>query len=280
MHVINAQGIDQAWVDTIKAVMAHGVKTSGIQEIPNLCINITKEFDASKKFDSNFRKIFGDERIDYASSVVFVRPEPAKIGNGYVYRQNDEKAKWNATYWGRMIRWQDKINQIEQALKRLRDGKNTKMISIAVYDPASDHKKVMGGIPCLTSFDIKPRDGKLYITAFFRSMRLSKSGYADIFAMCELGKFIAAEVGMTLHRITLITASGHIFYSGDEFKNSNKLLEVLGNGTNKSRDTTGTVSARKATRIRETRRLDGRQQKNASLGKDRGNTKSSKKSRS
>ncbi len=37
---------------------------------------ISKNSDTDEKFDSLFRKIFGDDRIDYASSVTFVPPKP------------------------------------------------------------------------------------------------------------------------------------------------------------------------------------------------------------
>ena len=50
---------------------------------------------------------------------------------------------------------------------------------MSIYDPKSDGRKTMAGMPCLLSIDLKPRKDGLYLTAFFRSMRISKSGYAD-----------------------------------------------------------------------------------------------------
>ena len=225
MYLVEGTSIDDLWINAIKAITKDGEKLSGIQEIPNLAMRLEGKFEASKKFDTAFRKAFGDERIDYASSVTFVPPTKSKLTGAYVYKQNDPSAKWTNSYWGRMIAFSGKVNQIEAAIKKLSNGKNTKMISIAVYDPVSDSKKVMGGVPCMTSMDIKPRNRKLDVTAFFRSMRLSKSGYADMKALCDLSSYIAERSATAVGSLTLIATSGHIFYSGDEWANTEKLLK-------------------------------------------------------
>lgn len=225
--IIEATSIAQLWCKTYGTIKRDGVKVSGIQEIPNLVMVLTENFGTNKTFDKEFRRIFGDERIDYASSVTFVQPKKNML-NVWSYEQNDPKAKWTNSYWGRMIKFQDEVNQIEAAIKKLSNGKNTKMISIAIYDPVSDSKKVMGGVPCLSSIDIKPRNKQLDITAFFRSMRFSKAGYADVKALCDLGLYLCKRTGMEMGSLTLLATSGHNFYSGEEAVNGNELLKVMG----------------------------------------------------
>lgn len=228
MFHIHATSVRSLWYKVFMNIDTHGGKLSGIKEIPNTVIELTNNFDVHKDFDSKFRQVFGDERIDYASSVTFVEPE-YKNGSWH-YRQNADHNKWNATYWGRLIAFNDSVNQIESALKKLSSGKNTKMISMSIYDPSSDHKKVMGGTPCMTSIDIKPRNGKLDISVMFRSMRFSKSGYGDIHALCELSKYIAKRSNMEVNSITLFVTSCHIFYSGIEYKNCKELCSLLKSG--------------------------------------------------
>lgn len=223
--IIEAKSIASLWCKTYGTIKRDGVKVSGIQEISNLIMVLSGNFGTNAVFDKHFRSIFGDERIDYASSVTFVQPKKTMIGWGY--QQNDPKAKWTNSYWGRMISFSGQVNQIEAAIKKLENGKNTKMISIAVYDPVSDSKKVMGGVPCLSSLDIKPRNKELHITAFFRSMRFSKAGYADIKALCDLGLYLCSRTNMTMGSLTLHATSGHNFYSGEEAVNGNKLLTVM-----------------------------------------------------
>lgn len=228
---VEATSLSSLWFRSLQSVITNGDKISGIQEVPNMVMVLKPQFDKpanfdkSPEFDKAFRKIFGDERIDYASSVTFVMPKKDLLGN-YVYSQNDPKAKWTNTYWGRMTNWNGEINQIENAIQRMiKDAKNTKMLSVSVYDPKSDHKKVMGGVPCMTALDIKPRNGALHLTAFFRSTRLSKSGYADMNALCELLKYMASRANLKPGSLTLISTSAHIFYSGDEAKQMYAMLD-------------------------------------------------------
>ena len=85
--IVEARNIDALWYKTYKAIREEGTKVSGIQEIPNLIMVLTGKFAPSKFFDKSFRQCFGDERIDYASSVTFVPPE--KGLTGYSYPQNN-----------------------------------------------------------------------------------------------------------------------------------------------------------------------------------------------
>jgi thymidylate synthase len=146
--------------------------------------------------------------------------------DGLQYQQNDTSVKWNKTYWGRMISWNNEFNQIEQTIKRLKEHKNSKTIAISIYDPKSDGRKTMAGMPCLLSIDLKPRKDGLYLTAFFRSMRISKSGYADWVALCELGKFLCEQADLKLKRITTIGGSVHLGDMNNEKKNVRKLFSV------------------------------------------------------
>jgi len=220
MRVLQCTTIEDAWIQSIKTLDTYGKKESGIKEELNLVIEIT-DFKKCKRFDKHFRKVFGDERIDYASAYTFI--DPREKG----YTQIEKGAKWTATYWSRLHNWYGMFNQIEQIKKRLKEHKSAKTIAASVYDPISDGKKVMGGMPCLLSLDFKPRPEGLHITAFFRSMRLSKSGYGDFDAVVALGQYLCEEADLSLHKVTFIAGSGHISTSGDEYKKTKELLKCL-----------------------------------------------------
>ena len=130
------------------------------------------------------------------------------------------------SYWGRMINWDNSFNQVEQVIKRLKEHKNSKTIAMSIYDPKSDGRKTMSGMPCLLSIDLKPRKDGLYLTAFFRSMRISKSGYADWVALCEMGKFLCEQADLKLKRVTTIGGSVHLGDMNNEKKNVRKLFSV------------------------------------------------------
>ena len=76
--------------------------------------------------------------------------------------------------------------------------------------------------------DLKPRDGKLYLTSVLRSNRVSKSGYADYTALTEMGKFLSEQSGLKLGKVTTLACSCHIGDMDSEKKKTIKLLEVLG----------------------------------------------------
>lgn len=220
MHILSCTTVSDAWVKTFEYLDKNGVKSSGLKEELNLAIEIT-DFKHDKTFDRYFRSIFGDERIDYASSYSFIDP---RTEGGY--RQNQE-GKWTKTYWGRLHNWNGTFNQIEQVLKRLKQKNSAKTIVAQVMDPISDGKKVMGGLPCLLSVDFKPRPEGLHITCYFRSMRYSKSGYGDFDAFTRMGLFLCEEAGLKLAKVTFIAGSGHISSSGIEYDNSKALIAKL-----------------------------------------------------
>ena len=80
-------------------------------------------------------------------------PRPSHIKRWYDI-SNDSSVKWNKTYWGRMISWNNEFNQIEQTIKRLKEHKNSKTIAMQIYDPKSDGRKTMSGMPCLLSIEM------------------------------------------------------------------------------------------------------------------------------
>ena len=229
MKIIKANSVSEAWVKSTSFLLDNGNKKIMNEKI-NLAVEI-EEFKENPKFDLLFRQIFGSERIDYASSVTFV--PPVIKGNKKYYFQNDRKAKWNKTYWGRLSSWNGEFNQIEQTIRRLKEKKNAKTISMQIYDPKSDGRKIMGGMPCLLSIDIKPRPEGVYLTAFFRSMRLSKSGYADWWALVEMGKFLCNQANLSLFRVTTIAGSAHLGAMNNEKKNTKLLLKKLNDSNRK-----------------------------------------------
>ena len=235
MRIIRANNPSSAWITTSKTILEEGTNRSGLIEILNLVIEIQpqKRSVGQKDFDQKFRMVFGDERIDYAKSVTFVKPRfKGWHSTEKFWRTNDDAASWNKTMWGRLIKWNGHFNQMEQTIQRLKEGQNSKTICASIYDPISDGKKTQTGSPCLLSLDFKPRDGKLHLNSFFRSQAISLSGYADFTALVEMQRFLCRESGLEKGLITDIATSAHIRSINDEKKKTLKLLELL-KGKNK-----------------------------------------------
>lgn len=231
MTVIEAVSPGDAWVKVSKHLLENGIKIGDLTEELNVMTEITK-FESDDWFDSHFRNIMGDDRIDHASSVTFVEPKPKVSDNPFF--SNEEgldytfiKDKWYDTYWGRMVSWNGTFNQVENVIKILKTGKAVKRCELIIYEPSRDAKNQYSQ-PCMIAIDIKPRNGKLFLTSILRSNRVSKSGYADYSALVKMGKFLAKESGMELEKVSVLACSCHIGTMNDEKKKTIKLLEILG----------------------------------------------------
>lgn len=230
MTVIEATSPGDAWVKVSKHLIANGVKVGDLTEELNVMTEITK-FESDDWFDPHFREIMGDDRIDYAKTVTFLEPQPfvsdspffaAEEGLEYKFI----KDKWSDSYWGRMVSWQGTFNQVENVIKILKTGKAVKRCELIIFDPSRDARNPYSQ-PCMLAIDIKPRNGKIYLTSIIRSNRVSKSGYADYTALVEMGKFLARESDMELEKVSVLACSCHIGKMNDETKKTHKLLEVL-----------------------------------------------------
>lgn len=230
MTVIEATSPGDAWVKVSKHLIANGVKVGDLTEELNVMTEIT-EFQSDDWFDPHFREIMGEDRIDYAKTVTFLEPKPhvsdspffaAEEGLEYKFI----KDKWSDSYWGRMVAWQGTFNQVENVIKILKTGKAVKRCELIIFDPSRDARNPYSQ-PCMLAIDIKPRNGKIYLTSIIRSNRVSKSGYADYTALVEMGKFLAEQSDMELGKVSVLACSCHIGKMNDETKKTHKLLEVL-----------------------------------------------------
>ena len=228
MTVINATSPGDAWVKVSKHLLSNGEDVGGLIEELNVMVEIT-EFEPDDIFDTKFREIMGDDRIDFAKSVTFV--EPTKNTNQF-FNQGDElewkfiKKHWHDSYWGRMIAWQGTFNQVENVIKILKTGNAVKRCELIIFDPSRDSRNPYSQ-PCMVMIDIKPRNGKLYLTSVLRSNRVSKSGYADYTALIEMGKFLASQSDTILGKVSVLACSCHIGSMNNEKKNTIKLLDEL-----------------------------------------------------
>lgn len=230
MTVIEAVSPGDAWVKVSKHLLANGEKVGNLTEELNVMTEIT-QFESDDWFDSHFREIMGEDRIDYAKTVTFLKPEPKQAPNAFFQAEEGLEYKfikdhWHDSYWGRMISWQGTFNQVENVIKILKTGKAVKRCELIIFDPSRDARNPYSQ-PCMLAIDIKPRNGKIYLTSIIRSNRVSKSGYADYTALVEMGKFLAEQSEMELGKVSILACSCHIGDMNDEKKKTIKLLEVL-----------------------------------------------------
>jgi thymidylate synthase len=231
MTVIEATSPGDAWVKVSKHLLEHGTKVGNLTEELNVMTEIT-EFKSDDWFDSHFREVMGDDRIDYAKSVTFVKPEP-KVSDNPFFQEEEGldytfiKEHYHQSYWGRMVSWRGEFNQVENVIKILSTGKAVKRCELIIFDPIRDARNPYSQ-PCMIAIDLKPRNDKLYLTSIIRSNRVSKSGYADYTALVEMGHFLSEQSGLELGKVSVLACSCHIGDMNQEKKKTIKLLEKLG----------------------------------------------------
>ena len=230
MTVIEATSPGDAWVKVSKHLLANGVRVGNLTEELNVMTEIT-EFKSDDWFDGHFREVMGDDRIDYAKTVTFLKPEPKQASNQFFQAEEGLDYKfikdhYHQSYWGRMVSWRGEFNQVENVIKILKTGKAVKRCELIIFDPIRDARNPYSQ-PCMIAIDLKPRDGKLYLTSIIRSNRVSKSGYADYTALVEMGQFLSEQSGLELGKVSILACSCHIGDMNDEKKKTIKLLEIL-----------------------------------------------------
>lgn len=227
MTIIEATSPGDAWCKVSKHLLANGINVGGLLEELNVMVNITV-FNDDDEFDTSFREIFGDDRIDYASSVTFV--EPTKREDDFFDTDEFEykfiKKHWYQSYWGRMVAWQGEFNQVTNVINILKKGQAVKRCELVIYDPMKDARNPYSQ-PCMMMIDLKPRNGKLHLTSILRSNRISKSGYADYTALVRLGKFLSEQSNLELGSVNILACSCHIGTMDGEKKKTIALLESL-----------------------------------------------------
>ena len=231
MTVIEATSPGDAWVKVSQHLLASGSRVGNLTEELNVVTEIT-EFKSDDWFDGHFREVMGDDRIDYAKTVTFLQPEPKKSSSPFFQEEEGLDYKfikdhWHQSYWGRMVSWKGEFNQVENVIKILKTGKAVKRCELIIFDPIKDARNPYSQ-PCMVAIDLKPRDGKLYLTSMIRSNRVSKSGYADYTALVEMGKFLSEQSGLELGKVTVLANSCHLGDMNQETKKTKELLERLG----------------------------------------------------
>lgn len=230
MTVIEATSPGDAWCKVSNHLLEHGVKVGNLTEELNVMTEIT-EFKTDDWFEPSFRSIMGDDRIDFARTVTFLEPKMSTPINSFIAHEPELEYKhikdhWHQSYWGRMIAWQGDFNQIKNVIKILKTGMAVKRCELIIFDPSRDSRNPYSQ-PCMLVIDIKPRNGKLYLTSIIRSNRISKSGYADYSALVDLGKFLAKQSGQELGKVSILANSCHLGDMDNEMKKTRNLLATL-----------------------------------------------------
>ena len=101
------------------------------------------------------------------------------------------------------------VDQIEHVVRRLRANPNSRRASAVTWIPPVDTEKEE--VPCMMVDDFKIRQGRLHLTALFRSHDFAGAYPANLYGLTRLLEYVAERVGADPGSITTVSCSAHVY---------------------------------------------------------------------
>ncbi len=205
MRIVEKNDIGSAWINSCRKILehgdwctdAHGNKT---KECINLSIIVN---NPSRK---GIVKEYGDKEMIRFMKKNFLNKEPIK--------------EWGYSY-GQRIFNHNGVNQFENIAKKLINKPMSRSATINLMDPKNDK----GHVPCACVLDIKIRDNRVLLNAFFRSQDIGKKFYADAICCYEIMKKISKITKKKTGKLTINVSSAHIYEK--DLENVKKLVKEV-----------------------------------------------------
>lgn len=163
----------------------------------------------------------GSLTLELRNTVVTMnRPLELEIPDGYfwsgekleIYAEqflSDDKQGFVYTYGNRLRKHFEGIDQIGEAIRRLKNCKESRRAISVTWDPPTDTKQEE--VPCMILVDFKIRDGKLHTTGLWRSHDIYGAWFPNAVGLTHLSRYVAGEVGVDVGSLTIHSISAHIY---------------------------------------------------------------------
>ena len=168
----------------------------------------------------------GSLTLELRNTVVTMKsPLELEIPDGYfwsgekleIYAEqflSDDKQGFVYTYGNRLRKHFQGIDQIKEAINRLKNCKESRRAISVTWDPPTDTKQEE--VPCMILVDFKIRDGKLHTTGLWRSHDIYGAWFPNAVGLTHLSKYVAGEVGVEVGSLTIHSISAHIYQANFE----------------------------------------------------------------
>jgi thymidylate synthase len=190
--------VAETWLELLKLVMRFGqIKPTDYSQLQRELFNtvaVITEENPDDIFFAPWLPFSRDELENYYPRVLTAQKIP-----GVSY-----------TYGERLRNYKDsELDQIAMMKARLREAHHTRRAVAVTWDAFVDGES--DNPPCLLEVGAGVQQGKLYMTARFRSHDLYTAWPQNTFALRRLQKEIADDVGLPLGPLTIISHSAHIY---------------------------------------------------------------------
>jgi thymidylate synthase, methanogen type len=192
--LIKAPNITWGWETLVKKVMASGV------EIKDERGSLTKELLNTVVTIKNIRETEPPEGYFWSGEKLEIYSEQFL---------SDDKQGFIYTYGNRLRKHFQGVDQIQEAINRLKNFRESRRAISVTWDPTVDTKN--DEVPCMMLVDFKVRDGKLNTTGLWRSHDIYGAWFPNAVGLSNLAKYVAKKVGVDLGTLTIQSISAHIY---------------------------------------------------------------------
>jgi len=203
---VEGDDIADAWLRIIDIVMKFGEEKKSEHDVPQReVLNVMAVIDDEGDIEEWLP--FGRDEIDKYYETFF----GTGSGKGLSYTYG--KRLFEYIMSGSEEKWEKEahatFDQIENALNHLRRAPHTRRAAAFTWYVRED--SMSSSPPCLTQITWNMKYGKLFQTAVFRSHDMFSGWPMNAFALRELQKRMAGELGTEPGHMTIISNSAHIY---------------------------------------------------------------------
>jgi len=185
----------EGWVQGVKYIWNEGAVVfdgeERLREILNLVLEVQNPMERRAEIEGLAPKAMIHEIMD----LTFKKEPDEELGYSYGERMFDFKG----------------IDQIQWAIDRLDRNPESKSASIGLLMPERDTRAEH--IPCMVLVDFKKRDGKLNLTAIFRSHDFGKKALPNFVALGKLLEQVSKATRSETGKLTCHSISAHVYES-------------------------------------------------------------------
>lgn len=207
--LIEADEIADGWEELVRKVMKEG------KEIKDERGSLTKEL---LNILVHVKKPLGKNADYYLNNIA--RLKNIRIPKGYfwsgekleIYSQqflSKDRQGFVYTYGNRLREHFQGVDQIREAINRLRNCEESRRAISVTWDPVMDTEN--DEVPCMMLVDLKIRDGKLNITGLWRSHDIYGAWFPNAVGLANLAQYAAGELGVQVGTLTIHSISAHIY---------------------------------------------------------------------
>ena len=197
-RLIRARTITEAWHRGLNLIWRQGEEIAderGTRTRELLDLQVVVEDPQSEMIPEEYS--WNDERLEeYALQLISGR------NPGFEYTYGERLRSWCAP-------GAEPVDQIDYVIHHLRANPETRRATAVTWIPPVDTAR--DEIPCMIVDDFKIRDGRLNLTALFRSHDFAGAYPANLYGLTRLLEYVAERTGSEPGAIVTLSASAHVY---------------------------------------------------------------------